>query len=325
MLTGMEIANASMYDGSTACAEAALMAHRITKRPKAVLSGGLHPHYAQVLRTISHFAGDAIVSLAPDVFAREDLAAAIDESVSCVIVQTPDVFGNLRDLTPIAEACHRHGALLIAVFTEVVALGLLTPPGEMGADIVVGEGQSLGNPLSFGGPYLGLLATRQVYLRQTPGRLVGETVDADGRRGYVATLSAREQHIRRDKATSNICTNSNLCALAFSIHLSLLGEAGLRRLARVNHASAVDLAERLAAVPGVETLNERFFNEFTLRVPRDAARLVEHMAEQGVLAGVPVSRLLPGAGLDDLLIVACTEIDTAEDREAFVAALKGAL
>ncbi|CAN2534284.1 putative+glycine+dehydrogenase+(decarboxylating)+subunit+1 [Methylocapsa aurea] len=325
MLTGMEIANASMYDGSTACAEAALMAHRITKRPKAVLSGGLHPHYAQVLRTISHFAGDAIVSLAPDVRAREDIASAIDESVSCVVVQTPDVFGNLRDLTPIAEACQRHGALLIAVFTEVVALGLLTPPGEMGADIVVGEGQSLGNPLSFGGPYLGLLATRQVYLRQTPGRLVGETVDADGRRGYVATLSAREQHIRRDKATSNICTNSNLCALAFSIHLSLLGEAGLRRLARVNHASAVDLAERLAAVPGVETLNESFFNEFTLRVPRDAARLVEHMAEQGVLAGVPVSRLLPGAGLDDLLIVACTEIDTAEDREAFVAALKGAL
>lgn len=325
MLTGMEIANASMYDGSTACAEAALMAHRITKRRKAVLSGGLHPHYAQTLHTISHFAGDEIVALAPDVFAREDFAAAIDDSVSCVIVQTPDVFGNLRDLTPIAEACHRHGALLVAVFTEAVSLGLLTPPGEMGADIVVGEGQSLGNPLSFGGPYLGLFATRQSNLRQTPGRLIGETVDADGRRGYVATLSAREQHIRRDKATSNICTNSNLCALAFSIHLSLLGEAGLRRLARANHASAVDLVDRLAEVRGVETLNESFFNEFTLRVPCDAARLVEDMAEAGVLAGVPVSRLLPDAGLDDLLIVASTEVDTAEDREAFVAAMRGAI
>ncbi|WP_400766002.1 aminomethyl-transferring glycine dehydrogenase subunit GcvPA [Methylosinus sporium] len=325
MLNGMEIANASMYDGSTACAEAALMAHRITKRRKAILSGGLHPHYADVLRTISHFAGDEIVALAPDVRAREDITSAIDDSVSCVVVQTPDVFGNLRDLTSIAEACHRHGALLVAVFTEVVSLGLLKSPGEMGADIVVGEGQSLGNPLSFGGPYLGLLATRQSYLRQTPGRLIGETVDADGRRGYVTTLSAREQHIRRDKATSNICTNSNLCALAFSIHLSLLGEAGLRRLARANHASAIDLVDRLAGVAGVETLNESFFNEFTLRVPGDAARLVEAMAEQGVLAGVPVSRLLPDAGLDDLLIVASTEVDTAEDREAFVAAMRGAL
>ncbi|OAI26578.1 glycine dehydrogenase [Methylosinus sp. R-45379] len=325
MLTGMEIANASMYDGSTACAEAALMAHRITKRRKAILSGGLHPHYADVLRTISHFAGDEIVALAPDVRAREDIASAIDDSVSCVILQTPDVFGNLRDLAPIAEACHRHGALLVAVFTEAVSLGLLKSPGEMGADITVGEGQSLGNPLSFGGPYLGLFATRQSHLRQTPGRLIGETVDADGRRGYVVTLSAREQHIRRDKATSNICTNSNLCALAFSIHLSLLGEAGLRRLARANHASAVDLVDRLASVAGVETLNESFFNEFTLRVPGDAARLVEAMAEQGVLAGVPVSRLLPDAGLDDLLIVASTEVDTVEDREAFVAAMRGAL
>ncbi|MBG0810287.1 aminomethyl-transferring glycine dehydrogenase subunit GcvPA [Methylosinus sp. H3A] len=325
MLTGMEIANASMYDGATACAEAALMAHRVAKRRKAVLSGGLHPHYAEVLRTISHFSGDEVVSLAPDVLAREDLAATVDESVSCVIVQMPDVFGNLRDLTPLAEACRRHGALLIAVFTEAVSLGLVTPPGEMGADIVVGEGQSLGNPLSFGGPYLGLFATRQAYLRQMPGRLCGETVDADGRRGYVATLSAREQHIRRDKATSNICTNSNLCALAFSIHLSLLGEAGLRRLARVNHANAVNLADRLARIAGVEILNESFFNEFTLRLPRDAARLVEQMAEAGVLAGVPVSRLLPGAGLDDLLLVASTEVDTTEDREAFVAALRGAL
>ena len=277
------------------------------------------------MRTISRLAGDEVVALAPDVSAREDLVAAIDDSVSCVIVQTPDVFGNLRDLTRLAEACHRHGALLIGVFTEAVALGLVTPPGAMGADIVVGEGQSIGNPLSFGGPYVGLFATRHDYLRQMPGRLCGETADADGRRGYVLTLSTREQHIRRDKATSNICTNSGLCALAFTIHLSLLGEAGLRRLARVNHANAVLLADMLAGIPGVEVVNETFFNEFTLRLDGDAAALVEAMAAQGVLAGVPVSRLLPRAKLDNLLLVASTEINTQGDREAFVAALEGAL
>jgi glycine dehydrogenase subunit 1 len=325
MLAGMEVANASMYDGSTACAEAALMAHRIAKRRKAVLSGGLHPHYAEVVRTVSRFAGDEVVTLAPDVLAHETIIDAIDDDVSCVIVQTPDVFGNLRDLAPIADACHARGALLVAVVTEAVSLGLVTPPGVMGADIVVAEGQSLGNALSFGGPYVGLFATRRDYLRQMPGRLCGETVDADGKRAFVLTLSAREQHIRRDKATSNICTNSGLCALAFSIHLALLGEAGLRRLARANHASAARLAERLARVANVEVLNATFFNEFTLRVPGDAAALVEKMTERGVLAGVPVSRLLPGAGLDDLLLVASTEVVTRKDHEAFVAALEGAL
>ncbi|HEY8261001.1 MAG TPA: aminomethyl-transferring glycine dehydrogenase subunit GcvPA [Methylosinus sp.] len=325
MLAGMEVANASMYDGSTACAEAALMAHRIAKRRKAVLSGGLHPHYAEVVRTVSRFAGDEVVMLAPDVLAHETIIDAIDDDVSCVIVQTPDVFGNLRDLAPIADACHARGALLVAVVTEAVSLGLVTPPGVMGADIVVAEGQSLGNALSFGGPYVGLFATKRDYLRQMPGRLCGETVDADGKRAFVLTLSAREQHIRRDKATSNICTNSGLCALAFSIHLALLGEAGLRRLARANHASAARLAERLARVANVEVLNATFFNEFTLRVPGDAAALVERMAERGVLAGVPVSRLLPGAGLDDLLLVASTEVVTRKDHEAFVAALEGTL
>jgi glycine dehydrogenase subunit 1 len=325
MLTAMEVANASMYDGSTACAEAALMAHRVTGRRKAVLSGGLHPHYAEVVRTLSRFSGDEVATLPPDVHAREDMIAAIDGDVSCVIAQTPDVFGNLRDLTKVAEACHRNGALLIAVFTEAVSLGLLKSPGEMGADIVVGEGQSIGNSLNFGGPYVGLFATRHEFLRQTPGRLAGESVDADGRRSYVLTLSTREQHIRRDKATSNICTNSGLCALAFTIHLTLLGEAGLTRLARVNHANAVLLARMLADVPKVDVLNGTFFNEFTLRVEGDAAALVEKMAARGVLAGVPVSRLLPKASLDDLLIVASTEVNTDEDRDAFVAALKESL
>jgi len=325
LLTGMEVANASMYDGSTATAEAVLMAHRLTKRRKALLSGGLHPQYADVVRTTSRLADDEFISMPPDVQAREDLVSRIDDTVSCVVVQTPDFFGNLRDLTKVAEACHRSGALLIAVFTEAVSLGLLTSPGAMGADIVVGEGQSIGNALNFGGPYVGLFATRHDYLRQTPGRLAGETHDADGRRSYVLTLSTREQHIRRDKATSNICTNSGLCALAFTIHLTLLGEAGLTRLARLNHANAVQLADMLAHVPDVEVLNGTFFNEFTLRVNGDAAALVEKMAARGVLAGVPVSRLLPDASLDDLLVVASTEVNTDEDRASFVAALDGAL
>lgn len=325
LLTGMDVANASMYDGSTATAEAVLMAHRVTKRRKALLSGGLHPHYAEVVRTISRLAEDDVETMTPDVRAVEDLIARIDDTFSCVVVQTPDVFGNLRDLTKIAEACHNKGALLIAVFTEAVSLGLLKSPGAMGADIVVGEGQSIGNALNFGGPYVGLFATRHEFLRQMPGRLAGESVDADGRRSYVLTLSTREQHIRRDKATSNICTNSGLCALAFNIHLTLLGEAGLTRLARVNHANAVLLAQTLADVQKVEVLNETFFNEFTLRVPGDAAALVEKMAARGLLAGVPVSRLLPRAGLDDLLLVAATEVNTDEDRDAFVAALKESL
>jgi len=320
-LTGMDVANASMYDGSTGTAEAVLMAHRVTRRRKALLSGGLHPHYAEVVRTLSAMADDELLTLPPDVTAEEDILAQIDDSLSCVVVQSPDVFGNLRDLRPIAEKAHRHGVLLIAVFTEAVALGLIASPGAMGADIVVGEGQSIGNALSFGGPYVGLFATKAQYVRQMPGRLCGETVDADGTRGYVLTLSTREQHIRRDKATSNICTNSGLCCLAFTIHMTLLGEAGLGRLARINHANAVKLADALAAVPKVEVLNRTFFNEFTVKLPDDAAGFVERLAERGILGGVPVSRLLPKAGLDDLLLVASTEINTDDDRAALAAAL----
>ena len=325
LLTGMDVANASMYDGSTAAAEAVLMAHRVTRRRKAVLSGGLHPHYAETIGTLSHMARDEVVSLAPDLHASEDIIASIDAQTSCVVVQTPDVFGNLRDLTAIAAACKAKGALLIAVFTEAVSLGLLRAPGAMGADIVVGEGQSIGNALNFGGPYVGLFATKQAYVRQMPGRLCGQTVDAEGRRGFVLTLSTREQHIRREKATSNICTNSGLCALAFSIHMTLLGEAGLRKLARLNHARAVTLADMLARIPGVEVLNGSFFNEFTLRLKGDAAGVVEKLAARGILGGVPVSRLLPKAGLDDLLVVASTETNTPADQEAFASALKGVL
>jgi glycine dehydrogenase subunit 1 len=324
-LTGMEVANASMYDGSTACGEAMLMAHRLTRRSRAVVSGGLHPQYADVCATLAHMAGDAIVRLPPDLKASEDIAAAIDDETSCVIVQAPDFFGNPRDLSPVAAAAHARGALLIAVFTDPVALGLLRSPGEMEADIAVGEGQGLGNALNFGGPYLGLFATRTRNVRQMPGRLAGETVDAAGRRSFVLTLSTREQHIRREKATSNICTNSGLCALAFSIHLTLLGAAGLRRLAQVNHANAARLAERLAAISGVEVVNRHFFNEFTLRTPRPAAALIEALAGRGVIGGLPVSRLLPGAGLDDCIIVASTETNTEDDRAAYARALADCL
>ncbi|WP_349368818.1 aminomethyl-transferring glycine dehydrogenase subunit GcvPA [Salinarimonas sp.] len=324
-LTGMEVANASMYDGSTAAGEAVLMAHRVTKRSKAILSGGLHPHYSEVIETLSEMANDRVVRMPADVTAAEDIVSKIDEETSCVVVQTPDVFGNLRDLRQIADAAHAAGALLIAVFTEVVSLGLVTPPGAMGADIVVGEGQSIGNALNFGGPYVGLFAARQKHVRQMPGRLCGETVDSEGRRGFVLTLSTREQHIRRDKATSNICTNSGLCCLAFTIHMTLLGQAGLTRLARINHAAAVKLADQLAGVPGVEVVNRAFFNEITLRLSKPAAAVVERLAGEGVLAGVPYSRLAPEAGLDDLLLVASTEVNSDEDRQALVDGLKGAL
>ena len=320
-LTGMDVANASMYDGSTAAAEAVLMAQRLTKRSKTVLAGNLHPHYRETIATIAHYADLPVVCVKPSPMCDDGVANAIDDTVSCVVVQSPDVFGNLVDLTPIAEKAHAAGALLIAVFTEAVALGLVQPPGAQGADIVVGEGQSIGNPLTFGGPYVGLFATRSKFVRQMPGRLAGETVDAEGKRGFVLTLSTREQHIRREKATSNICTNSGLCALAFTIHLSLLGQAGLTRLARLNHAAACDLADKLAAIPGVEVLNQSFFNEFTLRVPGDAAAIVETLAARGILGGVPYSRLAPKAGLDDLILVAATETTTDEDRAAYAAAL----
>jgi glycine dehydrogenase subunit 1 len=324
-LAGMEVANASMYDGSTGTGEAVLMAHRVTRREKAVLAGNLHPQYRAVVENLAHMGGHEVVALPPVPVGEDDVLALIDDDTSCVVVQTPDVFGHLVDLKPIAEKAHDHGALLVAVVTEAVSLGLVESPGAMGADIVVGEGQSIGNGLNFGGPYVGLFATRSKFVRQMPGRLAGETVDAEGRRGYVLTLSTREQHIRREKATSNICTNSGLCALAFTIHMTLLGTAGLQKLARINHANAVKLARALGEVSGVEVLNHTWFNEFTVRVPRSAHQVVEDLAEKGVLGGVPASRLFPENGHDDLVIVACTEINTDEDRAAYVAALREVL
>lgn len=326
LITGMDVANASLYDGATSCAEAVMMANRVTRRSRAVLSGGLHPHYRDVTATNARFHGFEVVTAPADPEGKEDLAALIDDKTSCVVVQNPGFFGQVRDLTDLAAAVHAKGALLIVAVAEVVSLGLLTPPGEMGADIVVAEGQSIGNALNFGGPYVGLFATRDKYVRHMPGRLTGQTVDAEGRRGWVLTLSTREQHIRREKATSNICTNSGLCALAFTIHMSLLGEEGFTRLARLNHGKAVRLADRLDALKGVEVVSDSFFNEFTVRLKKPAAKVVNKLAKAGILGGVPVSRLYPGdEALADLLLVAATETNTDADMDALASGLKEAL
>ena len=353
-----------MYDGSTAMWEAIVMGHRITRRNKTIISSGVHPHYVSVATTMAKFTEDRLHTGLPQLTAETDaeqLIAAIDGETSAVVVQYPDILGRITDLTPIAEAAHANGALLIAVVTEPVALGLIRSPGEMGADIVVGEGQSIGVGLQFGGPYVGLFATREKYVRQMPGRLAGETVDAEGKRGFVLTLSTREQHIRREKATSNICTNSGLCALAFSVHMSLLGEKGLRQLAQLNHARACeaadllicpsplgllgaheparrkgasaagslnharacDAADRLSAIPGVRLVNDSFFNEFTIELPVEARPAVHELAERGVLGGVSLGRLYPGVdALENGLVVTVTETATDEDIAALEAGLK---
>jgi glycine dehydrogenase subunit 1 len=324
-LLGCEVANASMYDGSTACWEAIGMARRITRKSKAILSSGLHPHYVSVCNTMAKFTGDTLDTELPKLEAGTDadrLIASIDDQTSCIVVQYPDILGRITDLTPIAEAAQAKGALLIAVVTEPVALGAIKSPGEMGADIVVGEGQSIGVGLQFGGPYVGLFATRERFVRQMPGRLAGETVDAEGKRGFVLTLSTREQHIRREKATSNICTNSGLCALAFSIHMTLLGEKGLTGLAQLNHARARGVADRLGAIAGVRLVNDSFFNEFALELPVEARPAVHAMVEKGVLGGVSLGRLYPGVdSLKNGLVVAVTEVVSDEDIDALEAAL----
>lgn len=306
-LTGKEIANASLYDGATAMAEAALMAMRITKRSKVVYGSAIHPHYHEVLNSYLNNIGAE--------HAGHD--GACDDQTACVIVQSPDFFGNVHTYDAWRKKCDEHGALLIVVINEILSLGLLPAPVE--ADIVCGEAQSIGINMSFGGPHLGFFACREKFIRQMPGRLCGETVDADGKRGFVLTLSTREQHIRREKATSNICTNQGLCALAFTVHMALLGEDGFKTLATLNHERACDLADTLAKIPGVKIENQSFFNEFTLQLPqgKDAANIVETLAQKGVIAGYPAE--------GGKLIVAATELTTDDDIKAFAEALKGAI
>lgn len=325
-LFGCDVANASMYDGSTACWEAISMAGRITKRRTAILSSGLHPHYISVAKTMARFTGDTLHSGKLELSAQSDSTAildAIDGETSCVVVQYPDILGRIEDLGTIATKAHEHGALLIAVVTEPVALGAIKAPGDMGVDIVVGEGQSIGVGLQFGGPYVGLFACKEKFVRQMPGRLCGETVDAQGKRGFVLTLSTREQHIRREKATSNICTNSGLCALAFGVHMTLLGEKGLRELAALNHALAVQMADRLSSIPGVELVNDSFFNEFAIKLNKPSRAVIHKLADRKILGGVSLERLYPGdAALENGLLVAVTEIVTPEDMAAFATNLQ---
>lgn len=307
LLTGQEIANASLYDGATAMAEAALMALRITKRSKVVFGSAIHPHYEEVLQSYLKNSNAGQVS---------ELTNP-DEETACVIVQSPDFFGNIHTYAEWRRKCDETGALLIVVVTEILSLGLLEAPSD--ADIVCGEAQSVGLPMAFGGPHLGFFACREKFIRQMPGRLCGETVDADGNRGFVLTLSTREQHIRREKATSNICTNQGLCALAFTVHMALLGEDGFTRLARLNHERACALADALAEVTDLKILNKTYFNEFTVALPKGSksAALRDDLAQKGIIAGYPVE--------PDRLILAATEMTSDEDIAALVAALKGAL
>ena len=328
-LYGVEVANASLYDGSTACWEAIAMAGRITRRKRVVISSGLHAHYVETAKTMARFTGDELVVRAPELVAEPDdetVISQIDAATSCVVVQYPDVLGRIPDVAAAAAAAQAQGALLIAVVTEPVALGLIESPGALGADIVVGEGQAIGVGLQFGGPYLGLFGCREKFVRQMPGRLCGETVDAEGKRGFVLTLSTREQHIRREKATSNICTNSGLCALAFSIHMSLLGGTGLARMAQASHARARQTVEALAAIPGVEVVTRAFVNEFAVRLPGDAREAVRALAERGILGGVSLGRLYPHAdALANGLLVAATELTTDEDIAALASGLREVL
>lgn len=300
-LTGMDIANASMYDGATSVAEAALMALRVTKRNHIHITGKLHPQYKEVLQTyVGNFSNVSIKT------------GPLDENAACVIVQTPDFLGRPHDFAKLREQCDATGALLIVAVTEILSLGLLPAPKE--ADIVAGEAQSIGVPMSFGGPHLGFFACKEKYLRQMPGRLCGETVDKQGKRSFVLTLNTREQHIRREKATSNICTNQGLFALAFTIHLALLGEIGFKKLARLNHQKACKLADILSAIPGVSVINKHFFNEFTLQLPCDSFALVKDLATKNIIAGLPLE--------ENRLLVAATEMTTDEDMAIFAEALK---
>ncbi len=326
LLTGMDAANASHYDGATALAEAIAMAAHITGRSRAVVAPALYPEYRQVART--YLQGRDLTIVEPPLsengqpqptFTPDRAAAYLDESVACLVVQQPNFFGCLEDVAGLAAAAHRVGALCI-VSVYPIALGLLKPPGDLGADIVVGEGQSLGLPLSYGGPYLGLFACRERYLRQMPGRIVGQTVDVEGRRGFVLTLQAREQHIRRERATSNICTNQALCALAATVYLTALGPQGLREVARLCVQKAHYLAERVTSLPGFRlAFSAPFFNEFVVRCPVPPVALNRRLRAAGIIGGYPLGRHFPD--LADGWLLCATELTTREDIERLVEAL----
>jgi glycine dehydrogenase subunit 1 len=320
-LTGMEVANASLYDGSTGLAEAVLMANRINRRDRFLIADTVHPQYREVVSAYTKNLG-VRVEYAPHSESGEiDLnSLRIDKETSAVVVQSPNFFGCVEDLSRIADAAHRAGALFIVAITEPMSLGVLKSPGACGADIVVAEGQSFGIPLSYGGPYCGLFATLEKYIRQMPGRLVGETVDNRGRRGYVLTLSTREQHIRREKATSNICTNQGLFALMATVYLATMGRSGVREVARQNLNKAHYAAAKIAGLDGFRLRYDApFFNEFVVRAPRPASEVTARLLEKKIVGGVALGAYYPE--IEDSLLVCVTETARRESIDSFVAAL----
>ncbi len=327
-LTGMDVSNASLYDGGSAVAEAVLMAQTITKRTgRVVVAGSVHPEYLATLRTIIANLEPEVVVVAArhGVVEPDDLAAALDDQTAAVVLQHPNVFGRLESIEALVGLARARGALAI-VSTDPISLGLLKRPASYEADIVVAEGQGLGNPLQYGGPYLGILACREAYLRKLPGRLVGETVDTHGRRCWVLTLQTREQHIRREKATSNICTNQGLLALRASIYLALMGPQGLRQVAELSVRKAHYAAERLSELNGLElAFPGAFFKEFVLRTSADPQALLDEVGRQGFHGGIALKRMMPEAGLDDAILVAVTEKRTKAQIDGLVEAYRNAL
>ena len=324
-LTGMEAANASLYDGGTALFEAVTMAMRATDRSVVVMDEGVNPIYRTMLR--SYLAGLNIacreVPMKDGRADRVALGAALGSDAAAVVVQNPNFFGVCDDLSDVSAMARAAGAMTV-MSTYPVALGILKTPGEMGADIATGEGQCLGLPLSFGGPYLGFMATLKKHIRRMPGRVVGVTRDQDGRRGFVLTLQAREQHIRRDKATSNICTNQALCALRALIHLTLLGKEGFVQLARVCAANAEYAFQRLTSIPGVRArFDAPFFNEFALDLPKPAADIIGMLSDHGIAAGFPVGRYY--RGMENVLLLAFTEKRTKEEIDVLASRLEAAV
>lgn len=321
-LTGMDVANASMYDGASALAEAVIMACDITGRDEALLPPGIHPAWRRVTQTYVEGLGIRLHTLdvAPGATSPASAAEAIGKETACLVVQQPNFFGCVEPLRQLGEAAKKAGACLV-VGADPIALGLLETPGAQGADIVVAEGQPLGLGLNFGGPLLGIFAAKEAYVRKMPGRLVGESRDHDGRVGYVLTLQTREQHIRRERATSNICTNQGLMMLAATTYLSLLGRQGLAEVARQCLQKAHYAQERIAALPGYRPLSDApFFKEFAVRCPRPAEEIVADLAAQGILAGYPLGRDFPG--LEDALLIAVTEQRTREEIDRLVDALR---
>jgi glycine dehydrogenase subunit 1 len=321
-LLGQDVANASVYDGASAVGEAVLMAQRLTHRDRVVLAGSVHPQWRAVVEAYVSARGVDIAtsSISFDTQVREErLLDLVDaDNTACVVVQQPDYFGHVRDLNGLAAAVHERGALLVIGVADATSLGLLKSPGAWGADIATAEGQSLGLPLQFGGPWAGLMACKSEFVRQLPGRIAGQTTDHEGRRGFVLTLQAREQHIRRERATSNICTSQTLLAIGISAYLALLGPAGLREVARQSHAKAAYAAARIRELAGYAVITpEPFYNEFAIRAPMDASTLRQVLVEQRLLAGVPIGTEMP-----DGLLLAFTEQNTRQEIDRLVGALE---